>query len=421
MPTVDEALQIALDHHRAGRLAEAEALYGRVLEAVPGRQDVLYNMGFAQQMQGRLAAAAASYRAILGRDSAAVQAHARLGDIQFWTGRLGAAIDSYETATALAPDDAGLRGSLDTIAHIQAQHRALLGLLRRGEKFDLRDVTFLVPCRIESADRRRNLRILVSYLRKYLHTNILICEDNPERQDVPGIMADLGLSPDEYGYVHLTGNDSPYTHKAKQINLMAEAATTPILVVQDTDVLVEPTQYVFAQHAVRGGAALACPFNGLFFDIAADFIPAVEQHLTVGQIDLFDPRNEMLYKNSYGGSVFFSRDVFGRLGGFNENFISWGWEDFEIYRRLEILGERVERMWGPLLHLSHARATNSVKQNPWYDHNTAEYDRIVAMSREEILAEIAKGSFRRPLVNAASVPVSGPVPGDAGGAGRAPA
>lgn len=406
MPTVDEALQIALDHHRAGRLAEAEDVYGRVLQVAPGRMDALYNLGYAQQMQGKLAAAAATYRTLLAKAPATPQAHARLGDVLFWAGRLGAAVDHYETATALAPTDEGVQRGLDQIASIQTQHRGLLGLLRRGERFDLRDVTFMIPCRIESPDRRRNLRILVSYLRKYLHTNILICEDNPERQDVPGIMAELGFVEADYGYIHLDGNDSPFTHKAKQINVMAETARTPILVVQDTDVVVEPTQYVFAQHAVRGGAALACPFNGLFFDIAADYIAGVEQHLTVGQIDLFDPRNDMLYKNSYGGSVFFSRDVFSRLGGFNENFISWGWEDFEIYRRLEKLDERVERMWGPLLHLSHARATNSLKQNPWYDHNTAEYDRVVGMTKDAILADIACGAFRRPLVNAASVPTS---------------
>lgn len=404
MPTVDEALQIALDHHRAGRLAEAEDVYGRVLQVVPGRVDALYNLGYAQQMQGKLTAAAATYRALLAKAPATPQAHARLGDVMFWAGRLGAAVDHYEAATALAPTDEGLQRGLDQIANIQTQHRGLLALLRRGERFDLRDVTFMIPCRIESPDRRRNLRILVSYLRKHLHTNILICEDNPERRDVPGIMAGLGFTEADYGYIHLDGNDSPFTHKAKQINVMAEAARTPILVVQDTDVVVEPTQYVFAQHAVRGGAALACPFNGLFFDIAADYIAGVEQHLAVGQIDLFDPRNDMLYKNSYGGSVFFGRDVFTRLGGFNENFISWGWEDFEIYRRLEKLDERVERMWGPLLHLSHARATNSLKQNPWYDHNTAEYDRVVGMTKDAILADIARGAFRRPLVNAASVP-----------------
>jgi hypothetical protein len=69
-------------------------------------------------------------------------------------------------------------------------------------------------------------------------------------------------------------------------------------------------------------------------------------------------------------------------------------------------------MWGPLLHLSHARATNSVKQNPWYDHNTAEYERVVGMTKDGILADIARGAFRRPLVNRASEPALKGVEGE---------
>lgn len=404
MPTVEEAFQIAVHHHQAGRLAEAEDVYTRILDVVPERPEVVYNRGYAQQMQGKLTAAMASYRALLEKAPSWVNAHVRLGDMMLWMGRLGTAIDHYETAAALAPSDEALREALNRAIGIQARRRPLLETLRRGGRLDLRDVTFMVPCRIESPDRRRNLRILVSYLRRYLDTNILICEDNPERQDVPGLMTELGLSAADYGYIHLTGNDSPYTHKAKQINIMAAAATTPILVVQDTDVVVEPTQYVFAQQAVHDGAVFCCPFNGLFFDISSKYIPSIEQGLTVAHVDLLDPHNELLYKNSYGGTVFFDRAVFDRLGGFNENFISWGWEDFEIRKRLEQLGERVERLWGPLLHLSHARATNSLRQNPWYAHNTVEYDRVIHMSREQILAEIAQGGFSRPLVNARAVP-----------------
>ena len=34
--TIEQAIQLALEHHRAGRLAEAEALYRQVLSEVPG-------------------------------------------------------------------------------------------------------------------------------------------------------------------------------------------------------------------------------------------------------------------------------------------------------------------------------------------------------------------------------------------------
>ncbi|PWC59588.1 hypothetical protein TSH7_20275 [Azospirillum sp. TSH7] len=404
MPTLEEAFRIAIDHHHAGRLAEAEAVYESILAAIPDQPEAMSNLGYAQQMQGKLAAAAATYRKVLAKWPDRPQPHARLGELMQWTGRWGSAVDCYETAVSLAPKDEGLAAQLDRAVSLASRHQALREPLRRGERLDLRDVTFLVPCRIESPDRRRNLRILVTYLRRHLDTNILICEDNPERQDVPGIMAELGLSSADYGYIHLTSNDSPYTHRGKQLNIMAAAATTPIVVGQDTDVLVEPTQYVLARQAVHDGVALACPFNGLFFDVGPDFVPGVERTLSVNQIDLFDPRNEMLYKNSYSGSVFFGRWVFDRLGGFNEKFVSWGWEDFELYRRLELLGERVERTLGPLLHLSHARSTNSVTENPWYAHNTAEYERVVSMTPDQIRAEIAAGSFHRPLVSAGTVP-----------------
>lgn len=77
---------------------------------------------------------------------------------------------------------------------------------------------------------------------------------------------------------------------------------------------------------------------------------------------------------------------------------------FEISRRLELLGEREERTLGPLLHLSHARSTNSVTENPWYAHNATEYKRIVSMTPGQVRREIAAGGFRRPLVSARTAP-----------------
>lgn len=406
MATIQEAFTLALEHQQAGRHAEAEDVYGRILAVRPDLVEVRFNYGFAQQMQGKLAPAIDAYHAVLRQRPDFVPAYAKLGDSLFWIGRLGGAIDAYEAASALAPDDGGLRAARDNIRRIHSEHLLLLDRLNTGQRFDLRDVTFMIPCRLESADRRRNLRVLLSYLTRYLDTNIIICEDNPEGQEVPALTDAMGLARTAYTYIHLAGNDTPFTHKSKQINVMAEAATTPIVVVQDTDVVVEPTQYPFARNAVRAGAAMACPFNGLFYDIGPDYVATVEKHLSVAALDLLDPRNELLYKNSYAGTVFFDRAVFTRHGGFNENFMSWGWEDFEIFQRLEKLGLRVERLWGPVLHLSHSRATNSLKGNPCYDDNTREYARVMAMDKAAIEAAIADGSFRRPLISRANLPAA---------------
>lgn len=401
MTTTLDIFRAAIEHHNAGRLAEAEAGYDAVLQVWPDRPEALFNRGFAQQMQGKFVEAVQSYRHLLRVTPGFAGAHTKLGEVHHWLGRLGPALEHYRIALDLEPGNGEAQAGEQTVQALLNRRQACQEQLRAGGRVDLSDVTFMIPCRLESDDRRRNLGILLRYLRRHLNAAIIICEDTPSSAEVPAVAAAAGLEPGTYTHIHLTGNDTPYTHKAKQINLMAEAARTPILVVQDTDVLVEPWQYAPARDAVRAGAAMACPFNGLFFDVAADCVPLVSQHLSLTMVDLLDPRHTLLYKNSYAGSVFFHREVFTRFGGFNETFVSWGWEDFEIYRRLERLGLRVERLWGPTLHLNHGRTANSLKANPWYAANTREYDRVVALPREAILAEIAAGRFRRPLISTA--------------------
>ncbi len=59
MATIAEALAIAFDHHEAGRLAEAEILYGRILDADPHQATALHLLGvlYGQTDRPRLAAA----------------------------------------------------------------------------------------------------------------------------------------------------------------------------------------------------------------------------------------------------------------------------------------------------------------------------------------------------------------------------
>ena len=55
--TPAQALQIAVQHHQAGRLAEAEALYRKVLAQLPGNGDALHLLGVIALQTGGLDAA----------------------------------------------------------------------------------------------------------------------------------------------------------------------------------------------------------------------------------------------------------------------------------------------------------------------------------------------------------------------------
>ena len=53
MITITEALQAGLDHHRAGRLREAEKLYRHVLEMHPGHASARHLLGLIAFQAGR--------------------------------------------------------------------------------------------------------------------------------------------------------------------------------------------------------------------------------------------------------------------------------------------------------------------------------------------------------------------------------
>jgi len=55
--TVAQALQLALQHHQAGRLEEAEALYRQVLAVEPQQFDALQLLGLLASQAGHHAAA----------------------------------------------------------------------------------------------------------------------------------------------------------------------------------------------------------------------------------------------------------------------------------------------------------------------------------------------------------------------------
>ncbi len=45
MPTIPEALAVAIEHHRAGRLREAETIYRQILAADPNHLDAWHLLG----------------------------------------------------------------------------------------------------------------------------------------------------------------------------------------------------------------------------------------------------------------------------------------------------------------------------------------------------------------------------------------
>jgi tetratricopeptide (TPR) repeat protein len=103
MSTKAETLAVALQHHRAGRVAEAEQLYQQILEAGSSDPTVWCYLGTAQLSQGKPREAEASFRQALQLRPQLAEARADLGIALAQQGRLGEAADMIQQALQLRP------------------------------------------------------------------------------------------------------------------------------------------------------------------------------------------------------------------------------------------------------------------------------------------------------------------------------
>jgi hypothetical protein len=104
MAQLGATLQQALQHHQAGRLAEAERLYRSILQVRPDDPEINNALGFALKGQGKPDDAATAFRRVVTAVPDYAPGHSNLGSILFEQHKLGEAEASYRRALALDPD-----------------------------------------------------------------------------------------------------------------------------------------------------------------------------------------------------------------------------------------------------------------------------------------------------------------------------
>jgi predicted O-linked N-acetylglucosamine transferase (SPINDLY family) len=148
MATISATLTLALEHHRAGRLAAAEQIYRQILQIEPNHADAWqflgviatqagqyaraiecigraivinphsapyhHNLGYALQEQGRLDEAAACYRRALELNPDSPESYNNLGNVLTFRGQATEAIACYQRALQLRPDFAQAHSNLGT-------------------------------------------------------------------------------------------------------------------------------------------------------------------------------------------------------------------------------------------------------------------------------------------------------------------
>ncbi len=104
MPTVSEALTLALQHHQAGNLPQAEQLYKQILQADPNHADAHHLLGVLAFQAGRHDQALVAFRRAVGLNPTAAIYCQNLAIAQEALGQLEDAMASYWQCTRLQPE-----------------------------------------------------------------------------------------------------------------------------------------------------------------------------------------------------------------------------------------------------------------------------------------------------------------------------
>jgi predicted O-linked N-acetylglucosamine transferase (SPINDLY family) len=103
--TIDQALQLATAHHRAGRLGDAESIYRTILAAQPDHAEALHRLGMIAAAAGHAKVAIHLVSRAIAAAPNIAEYHVDLADILHKSGQIDSAIAEYQSALALAPDN----------------------------------------------------------------------------------------------------------------------------------------------------------------------------------------------------------------------------------------------------------------------------------------------------------------------------
>jgi len=130
--TIPQALQIAAQHHQAGRLAEAETVYRQILAVQPRHADAIRLLGVIARQVGRHDLAVELIHQAIALDPNNPFAHHDLGEARWAMGRFDEATAAFRRALQLRPDFAQAWNNLGVALAEQRRSDEAIAAYRRA-------------------------------------------------------------------------------------------------------------------------------------------------------------------------------------------------------------------------------------------------------------------------------------------------
>ena len=270
-------------------------------------------------------------------------------------------------------------------------------------------LSFLMPCRIESPDRLRNVISSVGYLAKnFPDCKIIIQEVDKQsvfrEKVIPHLTNLFGKYPENI--VHrFEESKEAFFHKTRILNDLLLAADTDVVFNYDVDVVYPISSYTTAYSMItEGGYDAVYTFGCGIYQWAVQYNEVVFHNFLKSGFDtsVLDS-NSRLSPSVMGWGQMIKRQVQIDAGLWNENFISWGAEDCEFHYRIPALGYKVGRINDFVYHLDHSRTFNSHYNNPKFMDNHNLWQAIRTWDKETLVKYYSQQDYlkaRREQLNA---------------------
>lgn len=243
------------------------------------------------------------------------------------------------------------------------------------------DLTFIVPLRVESAERLENADASVAYLRKHLPEAAVLVVEHAPRTALAGRWSAAGVE-------HLFLESAEPFSKTAAINAGLLAVRTRYVCIYDADVLIARQAIVESlAYMERHRVAVVLPHNTIFLNVAGQTRAELVRTLDLAGIPFVaaltrpPPGADYSVRAIPSGVVVFEREVLLLCGGFNQRMHGYGWEDIEVLKRLNRLGFFHHVLGGyNIVHLDHPRTESSRPNDDHFRANQREMQHVLGLT-----------------------------------------
>jgi hypothetical protein len=250
------------------------------------------------------------------------------------------------------------------------------------------DLTFLIPTRIETEDRLRNVIASVSYLLKHVNARVIVKEVSPRNTFRYRALPEIKKYVDTERLTHLyEESDEPLFCKSRVLNDLITASNTKVVANYDVDCILPVSSYRQAYELIINDQAdVVYPYQCGIYQWCADFNMEIYEEFVRSSrgTDVLD-RRKRLSNSTIGWCQFVNRQKYINSYMMNENFVSWGCEDDEFYYRMNVLGNRIARIDNYVYHLEHSRTHNSWFSNPNFNNNWQLWNTIKTFDKDQLV------------------------------------